>query len=99
MNLRADAAGKPCTIRVPGVCNFDPSTSVLAHVRIAGITGGGQKAPDILAAIACSACHDLVDGRVKSRWTKDELRLMHLEGVARTLYQLTRQGYDLQKVR
>lgn len=28
-DLRKAAKGKPCTIRVPGVCNFDPATTVL----------------------------------------------------------------------
>ncbi|EGX06785.1 hypothetical protein ECSTECMHI813_1399 [Escherichia coli STEC_MHI813] len=37
------------------------------------------------AAIACSSCHDLIDGRVKTiDYTKEELRLMHAEGVFRT---------------
>ena len=38
------------------------------------------------AAIACSNCHDLIDGRKKTTdYTHDELRLMHAEGVMRTL--------------
>lgn len=37
-------------------------------------------------AIACSACHDLIDGRKRTTdYTRDELRLMHAEGVLRTL--------------
>lgn len=93
MNLRRYAQGKPCTIRVPAECSFDPSTSVLAHIRLAGITGGGQKAPDLLAAIACGICHDLVDGRRKSQhWTVEQLRLMHFEGVIRTQYLLIQEG-------
>ena len=84
MNLRKLAKGQPCMIRVPGVCNRDPATTVLAHYRMAGLCGAGMKPPDALGAFSCSACHDVVDGRVKSRWTRCELRLMHAEGVFRT---------------
>lgn len=92
MNLRDYAKGKPCLIRIPGACNHDPATTVLAHIRMPGITGGGQKAPDILGAWACESCHARVDGRVKSTWTYNELSLMHLEGVMRTQYQLIKEG-------
>ena len=84
MNLRKFAKGQPCMIRVPGVCNRNPETTVLAHYRMAGICGTGSKPPDSLGAWSCSACHDAVDGRVKSTWSRCELRLMHAEGVFRT---------------
>lgn len=39
----------------------------------------------VYKSVACSSCHDLIDGRVKtSDYTKEELRLMHAEGVFRT---------------
>ena len=85
MNRRKWAKGKPCQIRIPCACNFNPETSVLAHIRLAGITGGGQKAPDYLGAIACSSCHDLVDGRVNTDlWGRHERLVMFYEGVFRT---------------
>ena len=84
MNLRKFAKGQPCMIRVPGVCNRNPETTVLAHYRMAGICGTGSKPPDSLGAWSCSACHDAVDGRVRSTWSRCELRLMHAEGVFRT---------------
>ena len=84
MNLRKLAKGQPCMIRVPGVCNRNSETTVLAHYRMAGTCGTGMKPPDMLGAWACSACHDAVDGRVRSTWSRCELRLMHAEGVFRT---------------
>ena len=84
MNLRKLAKGQPCMIRVPGVCNRNSETTVLAHYRLAGTCGTGIKPPDALGAFSCSACHDAVDGRVKSTWSRCELRLMHAEGVFRT---------------
>ena len=85
MNLRKLAQGQPCMIRVPGCCNRNPETTVLAHYRMADLCGVGMKPPDWCGAWACSACHDAVDGRVKSTWSRFELRVMHAEGVFRTL--------------
>ncbi|MGU0043360.1 nuclease domain-containing protein [Escherichia coli] len=36
------------------------------------------------AAIACSSCHNLIDGRVNQRLHQRRMRLMHAEGVFRT---------------
>ena len=84
-NLRKLAQGQECQIRIPGFCNFDPATSVLCHIRLAGVTGAGQKAPDLLAAIGCSSCHELVDGRISTdQWTADRIDKWFYEGVFRT---------------
>jgi len=53
----------------------------LAHINGAGM---GLKAIDIHGAYACSACHDAVDGRIKTFNSLLELKYMHLEGVIRT---------------
>lgn len=63
MNLRKAARGRPCQLRIPGVCNRSPDTTVLAHIRRGGVAGVGQKPPDIVAVWACSACHDQLDRR------------------------------------
>ena len=71
-------------IRLPG-CNGDPTTTVLAHYRLAGYSGMGQKPDDFaFGAWSCSHCHDLVDGRIKSDHNKEVLRLAHAEGCLRT---------------
>lgn len=88
-DLRKLAKGKPCMVRIPGVCNHNPETTVLAHIRMAGITGVGQKAPDLLAAWACSSCHTYIDGRAKH---EKMAMLDHLEGIMRTQYQLLKDG-------
>jgi hypothetical protein len=80
-------------VRLPGICNFNSETVVLAHIRLAGISGMGMKSPDLIGAWACSACHDEIDGRThKSGMTHDELRLAHFEGMARTIAQLEKEG-------
>jgi hypothetical protein len=78
-------------IRLPGICNHDPDTTVLAHVRLVGVSGMGMKSPDLLGAWACSACHDVVDRRVKTTIDIGEIRLAHLEGMVRTINQLIRE--------
>ena len=92
-HLRKAAKDRGCTVRIPGVCNFNSQTVVLAHIRLLGISGMGTKAPDLLGAWACSACHDEVDGRTnKSGLSRDELRLAHYDGMARTIAQLVKEG-------
>lgn len=92
MNLRKEAKGRGCMVRIPGVCNHNSETVVLAHVRLTGVSGMGMKAPDILGAWACSSCHDAVDRRNHTDLERDYVRLMHLEGMARTLAQLEKEG-------
>ena len=75
-------------VRLPG-CNRDTRTTVLAHYPLSGYAGMGQKPDDwSFGAWACSACHDLVDGRVKSDHDKAVLRLAHAEGCLRTQAEL-----------
>ncbi|VEI70653.1 82 prophage-derived uncharacterized protein ybcO [Serratia quinivorans] len=38
-NLRKEAKGRDCQVRMPGICNFNPETTVLAHYRMAGTCG------------------------------------------------------------
>ena len=87
-DLRKLAKGKPCQVRLISVCNSDPETTVLAHVRLAGVTGMGQKAPDILGAWACSECHRITE----TLKDDDQIQRAFLEGVVRTQYQLLKQG-------
>lgn len=93
MSLRKEAKGRGCMVRLPGICNFNSETVVLAHIRLAGVSGMGMKSPDLIGAWACNACHDEIDGRThKSGLSRDELRLAHFEGMARTIAQLDKEG-------
>ena len=60
--LRDSARGQECTVRLPGICNCNPETTVLAHLPC-GSKGIGMKGLDTVAVYACSACHDAIDGR------------------------------------
>lgn len=90
------AEGEPCQVRIPGICNGNPQTTVLAHFSLAGLSGKGIKSPDLIGAHCCSDCHDVVDGRRRSaNFTRTEIRLMHAEGVFRTQYKLASMGINL----
>ncbi|ORL52998.1 DUF1364 domain-containing protein [Pseudomonas putida] len=90
--LTKAARGRECQVRIPGVCNGNPETTILAHYRMAGTCGVGIKPNDLQGAWACSACHDAIDSRSKTTFSHEELRFMHLEGVVRTLDILVSEG-------
>jgi len=92
-SLRQQARGRPCQIRVPGICNHNAETTVGCHYRLAGISGVGHKAPDLFIAWGCSDCHRAVDMQYSANWTVDDLRIMHLEGVIRTQFILLNEGH------
>ena len=79
-------------VRLPGVCNHNPETTVLAHVRLAGVSGMGMKADDLLGAWACSSCHDAIDRRGHLDLERDYVRLAHLEAMVRTIAILRKEG-------
>lgn len=85
------ARDRDCQVRLPGICNFDPATTVLAHYRLAGTCGMGMKPHDLFGAWACSSCHDEIDRRTRCMDT-DSASLAHLEGVIRTQAILLREG-------
>lgn len=55
------AKGEDCTLRIPGICNGNPETTVFAHLP--GNKGTGTKNHDIFGVYACNKCHDWIDGR------------------------------------
>jgi hypothetical protein len=79
-------------VRLPGICNHNSATTVLAHIRLSGVSGMGIKADDLLGAWACSACHDAVDRRFRTDLDRVYVRLAHLEGMVRTIAQLRKEG-------
>lgn len=84
--LRESARGQQCHLRLPGVCNGDPETTVLAHIRRGVLSGMGRKPPDVCSVFACSACHDILDRRSNmGGYTASDLDGYILEGHMRTL--------------
>ena len=72
--LRASARGEQCTLRLVGVCNFNPETTVLAHIGKGG--GMGSKCGDNMAVFACSNCHSEIDSSAKGSHAVDKLRAL-----------------------
>lgn len=72
--LTKEARGRDCQVRLPGICNFNTETTVLAHYRLAGTCGGGMKPDDGQGAWACSGCHDAIDSRTKAEYDRETLR-------------------------
>ena len=87
VRLRALARDRDCQIRLPGVCNGNRESVVLAHIRLPGVSGFGIKAPDLIGAWACSACHTYVDTH-----KDDKTKVSFYEGFIRTLYALIEEG-------
>lgn len=89
--ITKSAQGQDCQVRIPGVCNHNPETTVLAHLNGGGM---GMKAPDWQGAYCCSACHSWLDGG----WTNDDCATRrirdnaHYEAVFRTQALLIEQG-------
>ena len=78
--LRDSARGQECTIRLPGICNHDPATTVLCHLDGGGM---GMKHPDIFGAFGCSSCHDEVDRRTRE-CDAEYARASFFDGMVRT---------------
>mgnify|MGYP001580218033 CR=1 FL=1 len=72
INIRRLAQGQDCTARIPGICNHNPETTVLAHDRY-GFFGYGVKPHDLTGCFVCSSCHDLLDGRTKADGLPDTI--------------------------
>jgi hypothetical protein len=79
--LRDSARGRDCTVRLPGICNFRPETTVLAHLNGGG---AGTKHSDLMAAFCCSSCHDEIDRRTMKYTAADYVKLAHMQGIVRT---------------
>lgn len=84
--IRRSARGQQCELRIAGVCNGDPDTTVLCHSNaLADGKGLGLKAPDTAACYGCSACHDVLDGRApRPDWLTRDM-LLALFSVARVM--------------
>lgn len=82
--IRKSARGEDCSLRL-GNCSSN-ETVILAH--IGRNRGMGIKCADYMAVYACSNCHDIIDGRVKSEYTKDQLNTEKLRALEETLGKL-----------
>lgn len=80
------ARGQQCTACLPG-CNYDPSTTVAAHINLPGMGMMGGKGHDLHCAWLCSSCHDEVDRRTQIL-ERDFVAAVMYEAVLRTQLRL-----------
>ena len=88
------AKGQQCTLNIPGICNWNPETTVACHVGVVN-KGTGQKCDDVFIVFGCSACHAEIDGKTMY-YARDDLKeyiLLALEKTWLILFEL-----DLLKV-
>lgn len=89
--IRNSARGKTCSLRLGGFgehCNDE--TVVLAHIgRNRGV---GYKCADYMAVYACASCHDIIDGRARSSFSKDQLNSEKLRALEETQGKLFDKG-------
>mgnify|MGYP003406180254 CR=1 FL=1 len=78
--LRASAKGQQCTFQIPGVCNHNPETTVLCHIRD-DVKAMATKANDISAAFGCFSCHEAIDNH---RLPKEDELAYTLRAMQRT---------------
>jgi len=87
--LRKSAEGRECQIRIPGYCCYENEKVVLCHQNGAGIA---IKNPDYQGAYGCWKCHAVVDGRLSSSWTDNQILVWFYQGVFRTQEIIRKEG-------
>ena len=81
--LRNSASGQECALQIAGICNYDSTTTVLAHLPDES-HGTSLKADDISGAFACSSCHDCIDGRHTVKLSSEDKEFYARRGMVRT---------------
>ena len=91
--IREWAQGHPegCQIRLPG-CQWTPTVGAHLPSGVRFGKGTGKKPDDLLIALACDHCHSVVDGRIKTDFEKDFVRLAWWEGFGATLQLRRKEG-------
>lgn len=85
-DLRREAIGRACQIRLDGCTN---RPCCLCHFRVLGVSGMGMKSPDLIGAWGCDHCHNLVDLADEDDF---QTRYFFLRGVVRTQAILIKEG-------
>ncbi len=86
--IRKSARGQDCTLRLTDCASNE--TVVLCH--IGRYKGMAIKCADSFAVYACCKCHDIIDGRVKSEFSKHELNTEKLRALEETQKILLNKG-------
>ena len=62
--IRESARGETCSLRIPGVCNSDPATTVFCHLGKKGEATNKRNGDEAMNGVyGCNRCHDAIDFR------------------------------------
>lgn len=92
--IRDSAEGEACTLNIVGVCNYDTTTTVLAHFPDES-HGMAKKSNDLSSGYACSACHDVIDRRARYGFEPGEREWYMRRAQTRTWTRLVERGLIL----
>lgn len=81
--IRKSARGQDCQLMIYPYCNHKPETTVLCHLP-SEQKGMSIKSPDWWAAYGCSTCHDIIDGRMKTDLSIEDIKHCMMRGLFRT---------------
>jgi hypothetical protein len=87
--ITKSARGEDCSLRISDTCQ-DGETVVLCH--IGNDRGMAIKCGDHFAVYACNHCHDIIDGKVKTIFTPNELDSEKLRALEETQGKLINKG-------
>jgi hypothetical protein len=93
--IRDSARGEECTVRIPGVCTFDPEKTIWSHAPLgAAGKGRGIKALDLCGAYCCTACDAALDRQatLPAGLTRAEVLIDWFYGHMRSLVRLRQKG-------
>lgn len=85
--ITESAKGKPCQLRIPGHCRHDTEHTVCCHLRRPGVAGTALKPDDVLSVRGCDVCHEIIDGKRKSEFSREQLDTFMLDAFCRTILQ------------
>ena len=82
------ARGRKCLLRIPGVCNYNPETTVACHSNQSKHgKGAGLKAQDCFVVNGCSSCHAWLDQGPATREEKTlAFDIAHVRQIAEWVY-------------
>lgn len=88
--ITKSAKGEDCSVRLPTVCSFDNDKTILAHLGTS--FSAPNRANDFFAAYCCADCHDVIDNRVKSKFTSEEILIATSDAMMETQLKLIAKG-------
>ena len=92
--ITESARGEECTVRIIGVCSYDPAQTIWSHARHgAAGKGKGIKALDLAGAYACTSCDLAYDQLIGvPHMTRTEVDTDWFHGHLRSLVILQQKG-------